>query len=118
MGHIGLHHDLRAPRIGDIDRGEVFRGALMGKPQNAPAARQALHGNAFAYSAESAQRVLRQQPHVALLGIKSRLHRLSPYTCSPGATLSYHSRIWRPVMKRTSACPAMYSNACSRYLMR
>ena len=61
LRQVGLHHHLRLARIGDVDRGEILRRALVRQPQDAAAVGRDLHRHALAHAAEALQLVLRQQ---------------------------------------------------------
>ena len=60
LRQVGARDDLRVLRVGDIDRGEVLRRALMRQPQDAPAVLGELHRHAFAHAAEAVERVVRR----------------------------------------------------------
>ena len=61
---VGLHDHLRRARVGDVDRGEVLRRALVRQPQDAAAVLRQLQAHALAHAAEAVEGVLRQQLHV------------------------------------------------------
>ncbi len=64
MRQIGLHDHSRRARIGDIDRGEVLRRALVREPQDAAPAARELHRHALAHAAKAVQAVLGEEFHV------------------------------------------------------
>ena len=61
LRQVGLHHHLGVARIGDIDRGEILRRALMRQPDDAAPVGRDLHRHALAHAAEAVQLVLGQQ---------------------------------------------------------
>ena len=68
MRQVGLHHDPRLGRIGDVHAGEILGRALVREPQHAPAAARELQRHALAHAAEAVERVLREKLHVGLHG--------------------------------------------------
>jgi hypothetical protein len=53
LRQLGLHHHLRLARIGDIDRGEILRRALVREPDDAPPVLGDLDRHALAHAAEA-----------------------------------------------------------------
>ena len=64
LRQVGLHHHFRMARIGDVDRGEILRRALVREPQDAAAVRRDLDRHALAHAAEPLQLVLCQELEV------------------------------------------------------
>ena len=58
LRQLGLRHDLRLARIGDVDRGEILRRAFMRQPDDAPPVLGDLDRHAFAHAAEAGELVV------------------------------------------------------------
>ena len=64
LRQVGLADHLGLARIGDVDRGEILRRALVRQPDDAPAVGRDLDRHAFAHAAEAVERVLGEQLEV------------------------------------------------------
>ena len=76
LRQVGLHHDLRIARIGDVDAGEILRRAFVRQPGDAAAVLGELHRDAFAHAAEAAEIVLRQQLEIPGHGLAALVERI------------------------------------------
>src|SRR4029077_17337759 len=61
LRQIGLRDDLRLARVGDIDRGEILRRALVRQPDDTPPVLGELDRHTFAHAAEALQLVVRDE---------------------------------------------------------
>ena len=94
LRQLGLHHDLRLARVGDIDRGEILRRALVREPDDAPSILGDLDRHALAHAAEAFELVMREELEIPfdLVGHNGSL-RWGDQTSSSWPGLSRPSRL-------------------------
>src|SRR5579883_1223348 len=105
MRQIRLADHFRLARIADIDRGKIFRRALMRKPDDAPPVGGDLHRHALTHAAEAREHVVRQEleiPDYRLIALGQRAvfgDRHSSLSCS--LLLLCENRAWAPLRARS-----------------